>query len=76
MTIENLKCSSCNSKIDGDTIKFICGHVYHERCIGENEITCPILSCQNLRLIKNNKQNFSNHILNVEIFTYSLYRQI
>ena len=55
MTIENLKCSSCNSKIDGDTIKFICGHVYHERCIGENEITCPILSCQNLRLIKNNK---------------------
>jgi hypothetical protein len=41
----NLKtsCSACTSKIENvdDKKIFSCDHIYHKRCLGDNEINCP-----------------------------------
>jgi len=41
----NLKtyCSACTSKIENVNDKriFNCDHIYHKRCLGDNEINCP-----------------------------------
>lgn len=39
-TIQPNKCDSCSSKLDSETVHFICSHSYHKHCLAETE-KCP-----------------------------------
>ncbi|KAN0090676.1 hypothetical protein V8E55_004242 [Tylopilus felleus] len=40
------RCSQCNGQLDLPSIHFMCNHSYHQRCLFENDSTCPLCSRQ------------------------------
>ncbi|CCM05130.1 uncharacterized protein FIBRA_07338 [Fibroporia radiculosa] len=35
------QCASCQGQLDLPSVHFMCGHSYHQRCLGEHETECP-----------------------------------
>ncbi|KAL6554481.1 Vacuolar protein sorting-associated protein 11 [Orobanche minor] len=36
-----IKCTGCTFTLDLPAVHFMCGHSFHQRCLGENEKECP-----------------------------------
>ncbi|KAF8432962.1 hypothetical protein L210DRAFT_3614219 [Boletus edulis BED1] len=56
------RCSQCNGQLDLPSIHFMCNHSYHQRCLFENDTTCPLCTRQHgvIQEIRRNNERLAD----------------
>ncbi|KAG6333301.1 hypothetical protein ID866_5788 [Astraeus odoratus] len=56
------RCSQCNGQLDLPSVHFMCNHSYHQRCLLDNETTCPLCARQHgvIQEIRRNNERLAD----------------
>lgn len=62
LVFQATRCSACGGSLDLPAVHFMCHHSYHQRCLADNEVSCP--TCANahglIREIKAHNEGLAN----------------
>lgn len=45
-------CSACSQKLDLPAMHFLCGHSFHQECVIDNELECPLCADKNRKVME------------------------
>lgn len=45
-------CSACSAKLDLPAMHFLCGHSFHQECVIDNELECPLCADANRKVME------------------------
>jgi len=68
---QSSKCSLCQTALSLPTVHFLCGHSFHQRCVGGNEHECPTCATKN-KQIAEAKRNLEESAKKHDAFIKSL----
>jgi len=68
---QSSKCSLCQTALSLPTVHFLCGHSFHQRCVGGNEHECPTCATKN-KQIAEAKRNLEESARKHDAFIKSL----